>query len=222
MTWSTSDIVTLQSNCLYHMKNNRLNFLKKYVDLQMYCQEMTGTGNNGQIGLVAMAEMLGLNVDDIPHHRAVGDCIVSAQCLQKLYSKGAMKPHIQKADCNEFYEKLEFHNTYASSFENPLVDKSLMTMNCNLCGARADIQKDWEIKRGKLESSKNADYWIPKIEKNMKRDIEHDQSLANMGWTVIHFWGQDILKNTEECVRVIEEAIFENMIAETDNDVDDE
>ena len=82
--------------------------------------------------------------------------------------------------------------------------------------------KDWEIKRGKLESSKNADYWIPKIEKNMKRDIEHDQSLANMGWTVIHFWGQDILKNTEECVRVIEEAIFENMIAATDNDVDDE
>lgn len=153
MTWSTSDIVTLQSNCLYHMKNNRLNFLKKYVDLQMYCQEMTGTANNGQIGLVTMAEMLGLNVDDIPHHRAVGDCIVSAQCLQKLYSKGAMKPHIQKADCNEFYEKLEFHNTYASSFENPFVDKSLMTMNCNLCGARADIQKNWEIKNRGFYSS---------------------------------------------------------------------
>ena len=30
-----------------------------------------------------------------------------------------------------------------------------------------------------------------------------------MGWTVIRFWGKDIMKNTEECVRVIEEAIFE-------------
>ena len=29
-----------------------------------------------------------------------------------------------------------------------------------------------------------------------------------MGWTVVHFWGKDILKNTEECIRVIEETIF--------------
>ena len=81
--------------------------------------------------------------------------------------------------------------------------------------------KDWEVKKAKLEKSKNADYWIPKIERNMKRDIENDQKLLFMGWTVIRFWGQDILKKTEECVRVVEEAIFENMIAETD-DADDE
>ena len=30
-----------------------------------------------------------------------------------------------------------------------------------------------------------------------------------MGWTVIRFWGNDIKKNTEECVRAIEEAIFD-------------
>jgi len=30
-----------------------------------------------------------------------------------------------------------------------------------------------------------------------------------MGWTVVHFWGKDILKNTEECIRVIEETIFD-------------
>ena len=81
--------------------------------------------------------------------------------------------------------------------------------------------KDWEVKKAKLEKSKNADYWIPKIERNMKRDIENDQKLLFMGWTVIRFWGQDILKKTEECVRVVEEAIFENMIAETGN-ADDE
>lgn len=28
------------------------------------------------------------------------------------------------------------------------------------------------------------------------------------GWTVIHFWGKDIEKHTEECIAVIEEAIF--------------
>ena len=30
-----------------------------------------------------------------------------------------------------------------------------------------------------------------------------------LGWTVIRFWGKDIKNNTDECVRVIEEAIFE-------------
>ena len=24
-----------------------------------------------------------------------------------------------------------------------------------------------------------------------------------MGWTVIHFWGKDILKDTEQCVRAV-------------------
>ena len=29
------------------------------------------------------------------------------------------------------------------------------------------------------------------------------------GWTVIRFWGKDIVKNVDECVRVIEEAIWD-------------
>lgn len=30
-----------------------------------------------------------------------------------------------------------------------------------------------------------------------------------MGWTDIRFWGNDIKKNTDECVRVVEEIIFD-------------
>ena len=82
--------------------------------------------------------------------------------------------------------------------------------------------KDWEVKKPKLEKSKNADYWISKIERNMKRDLENDKKLLFLGWTVIHFWGQDILKKTDECVRVIEEAIFDNMISDTGFYTDDE
>ena len=42
----------------------------------------------------------------------------------------------------------------------------------------------------------------------MERDREKDKQLLFKGWTVIHFWGKDILKNTEECIRVIEETIL--------------
>lgn len=46
----------------------------------------------------------------------------------------------------------------------------------------------------------------------MERDREKDKALLFAGWTVVHFWGKEILKNTDECVRVIEEIIFETKI----------
>ena len=30
-----------------------------------------------------------------------------------------------------------------------------------------------------------------------------------MGWIVLRFWGKDIKKNTENCIKVIEEAVFD-------------
>ena len=72
--------------------------------------------------------------------------------------------------------------------------------------------KDWEVLKPKLEKGKNPDYWIPKIERNMERDKEKDKALLFAGWTVVHFWGKEILKNTDECVKVIEEIIFDMQI----------
>ena len=72
--------------------------------------------------------------------------------------------------------------------------------------------RDWDILKPRLEKGKNPDYWVKKIERNKQRDIEKDQALQYLGWTVIHFCGKDILKNPEECVRVIEEVIFEQKI----------
>lgn len=70
--------------------------------------------------------------------------------------------------------------------------------------------KDWEVLKLRLESGKNSDYWIKKIERNRNRDFENDRKLLYLGWTVIHFWGQDIMKQTNECIKVIEDAIWEN------------
>ena len=72
--------------------------------------------------------------------------------------------------------------------------------------------KNWEVKKPKLLKSNNPDYWISKIERNMERDLENDQKLLLLGWTVIHFWGQDILKDTGQCIKVIEEAILDNIL----------
>ena len=74
--------------------------------------------------------------------------------------------------------------------------------------------KDWEILKKRLEQGKNADYWIRKIERNMERDREKDRELAFQGWTVLHFWGKEILHNLDDCVRTVEDTIFEQKMKE--------
>lgn len=78
--------------------------------------------------------------------------------------------------------------------------------------------KDWDILKAKVEKGNNGKYWVKKIQGNMIRDSEKDKTLNFLGWTVIHFWGKDILKNPEECIRVIEEVIFENQLSEFEVD----
>lgn len=78
--------------------------------------------------------------------------------------------------------------------------------------------KDWEVLKARLEKGSNPEYWIKKIERNRDRDMENDKKLLFLGWTVIHFWGKDILQNTEECIRVIEETIWDLQIIKNDGD----
>lgn len=69
--------------------------------------------------------------------------------------------------------------------------------------------KDWNKLKLRLAKGQNAVYWINKITRNMKRDIENDKKLMELGWTVLHFWGNDIKKHTGECIRTIEETILD-------------
>lgn len=69
--------------------------------------------------------------------------------------------------------------------------------------------KDWDVRKPKLQQGNNGDYWIEKISRNREHDEEINKKLLFMGWTVIRFWGNDIKKKTDECIRVIEETIFE-------------
>lgn len=74
--------------------------------------------------------------------------------------------------------------------------------------------KDWEVLKPRLEQSNNSQFWINKISRNIERDDEVNKKLLFLGWTVIRFWGKDIKKNTDECVKVIEEEIFERKYQE--------
>jgi len=77
--------------------------------------------------------------------------------------------------------------------------------------------KDWEVLKPRLEKSNNSEFWIKKITRNMERDDEINKQLLFRDWTVIRFWGKDILRNTDECIRVIEETIYDLIMSRWDN-----
>lgn len=68
--------------------------------------------------------------------------------------------------------------------------------------------KNWDT----LKKSNNSEFWINKISRNIGRDDEINKKLDFEGWTVIRFWGEDIKKHTDECVKVVEEKIFDSLI----------
>lgn len=80
--------------------------------------------------------------------------------------------------------------------------------------------KNWGNLKEKLKKSKNSDFWINKISNNIERDNNVDKQLMAMGWSVIRFWGEDIKKNTDVCVKTIEDLIFEKTVLDDEYPVD--
>ena len=53
--------------------------------------------------------------------------------------------------------------------------------------------KDWEQRKAEIKG--NREFWIAKIERNIRRDMEVTGRLKAEGWTVLRFWSNDIVKN---------------------------
>lgn len=67
---------------------------------------------------------------------------------------------------------------------------------------------NWNERKNDFKS--HQEFWIPKIEQNIQRDIEVNEHLKQDGWTILRFWGKEIKKNPEQCADEIEKAVREN------------
>ncbi len=65
--------------------------------------------------------------------------------------------------------------------------------------------KDWETAKKQIKS--NREFWYKKIEGNMERDRKVNRLLKEKGWTVLRFWGSEIKKNLDDCVRKVEDVV---------------
>lgn len=53
--------------------------------------------------------------------------------------------------------------------------------------------KDWEQRKAEIKG--NREFWIAKIERNIRRDMKVTGRLKAEGWTVLRFWSNDVVKN---------------------------
>lgn len=67
--------------------------------------------------------------------------------------------------------------------------------------------KDWSARKDDIKS--NREFWLAKIERNMRRDAEVTARLKTDGWTVYRFWSRDIAKSPDMAAEKIQRAIHE-------------
>lgn len=146
MTWGTSDIHALIENFRYFCGSRRIPFLKRYVDLQAYCERRLGCDGKQQIGLSTAAQLLGIDEDGFDHHRALDDSLLSLRCLQRLYSRKELLPFLQDAVCEEFYNRMEFRTVPICDLNHPLIRPGDLAFRCDLCGRRARRTGAWQLR----------------------------------------------------------------------------
>lgn len=145
MSWSTADLATLETNCQFYYGDQHIPFLHHYADVQEYFQSVYDPKAKNQPALQAAAEDLGIPTDDIPLHRAVGDSLLTVRVLQKIYDAQRFAPFIREVD-EEFYRRLNFHVTYLTQYDNPLVDKSQMYFLCPSCQQPCQVETPWKVR----------------------------------------------------------------------------
>ena len=144
LTWGDTDIRTLLTNMKCFLKKEDIRFIRKYADLQRYCQCFINMENIQQAGLSYAAECLQIDAEKFPHHRALDDSLLSAECLKKTFNKEKLKDFIK--ECNEdFYARLAFHPYVIRKIDDPLIDKNVFNCVCDICGGNVKVIKKWKF-----------------------------------------------------------------------------
>ena len=144
MTWGDTDIRTMLSNFKCFLKKDKIDFIKKYADLQRYCQRFINMENVQQAGLSYAAQCLEIDAEKFPHHRALDDSLLSAECFKKVYNKEKLDEFIKNCD-SDFYARLAFKPYVIKSKNDPLIDKNLFNCYCDICGGKVETLKKWKF-----------------------------------------------------------------------------
>ncbi|HOU11377.1 MAG TPA: 3'-5' exonuclease [Clostridiales bacterium] len=143
LTWGDGDIRVLLDNYRYFCVIEKIPFLTRYADLQKYYQKMHGLHASRQIGLSDAAVRLEIDPTLYDTHRALGDSLLSAECLRKAFDRDLLAG--MTVCCDEtFYSRLLFKPTVIKKLTNPSVDRKELFYTCENCGRKAKRLTEWK------------------------------------------------------------------------------
>ena len=145
MTWSNTDIHVLLDNYKTMMKVDRIPFLYKYADLQKFVQNRLGINGN-QISLTAAAEQMNVNFEEYAAHRALGDCLCSAELFRRTFDEKALSGYITDAATAEYYERLTFKPYIINDIQSPDIDRNELRFRCPDYGDFMKRKTKWRFK----------------------------------------------------------------------------
>ena len=145
LTWSTTDLLVLMENCRYFFGRDRIPFMKRYADLQAYCQEKLQTGGSQQIGLAKACERLGIDVEDMGAHRALDDSVMAGRVLQRIHDPDSFDRAVNEVD-DAFYDRITFKTVIIRDIDSPLVKRSELQFRCEDCGRNLRRVGEWKFR----------------------------------------------------------------------------
>lgn len=142
LTWSTTDLLVLLENYRYFCKTETIPFMTNYLDLQAYYQARQNLPLSQQVALSKACEQLEISEEDVAHHRALDDSILTGRILTRIYEKQSFLRAVSPADA-VFYRRITFKNTYITNAEHPLVKPEYLLFTCPFCRTALKVDGHW-------------------------------------------------------------------------------
>lgn len=143
MSWSNSDLYVLTDNFKKLLGTSSIDFIKKYADVQKYCQSFLEDNGPNQVGLSRCAEMLEISVDGENLHRALEDCYLTAQCFKKVFDKEKFSRYVEECD-RYFFERLVFKPYYLTKGVTEDFNVNEQKLTCPHCKAELRVLRNYE------------------------------------------------------------------------------
>lgn len=144
MSWSNSDLYVLTDNFKKFIGNISIDFMKKYVDVQKYCQSFIPDLGSNQISLAHCAECFDITANEENLHRALEDCYLSAKCFQKVFDKKKLEPYIRECD-SSFFERLIYKPFIITTPVSPQFNVYDEKLLCPICKNELKVLKKYDV-----------------------------------------------------------------------------
>lgn len=136
LSWSDTDLYVLVENYSQVLLREKIEFIKRYADLQKYIMYFLKLDKGNQISLSSAAEAFNIPTESFSLHRAEDDSRICGKLLESTYKKDIFKKYIRDTENSDFYKRLLFKPFVISDLKNVKIKSSKLYFRCPNCSKK--------------------------------------------------------------------------------------